>query len=161
MDMHVTPLSEEAPRRSRRAATNEDVLLGERVRQLRRIRSLTQSQLARAVGLTFQQIQKYESGMNRISVCMLGRMSQALRVPVEMLLDGLFTDVAPPTPENGASTPTQVVPYGDRVMLLELYGKLASEEERGLVLQLMASLSGGRLNRVNGRRVVPERLAAE
>jgi len=64
-----------------------DVALGERIRALRRRRGLTQADLAIEVGVTFQQIQKYERGANRVSVSMLGRIAKALESSVTDLLD--------------------------------------------------------------------------
>lgn len=63
--------------------------VGERVRAWRKRRGLTQSGLARSVGVTFQQIQKYESGQNRISASMLVALARSLQVPVLALFDGL------------------------------------------------------------------------
>ncbi|MCI3131848.1 helix-turn-helix domain-containing protein [Phenylobacterium aquaticum] len=61
--------------------------MGERIRGLRRRRGLTQADLALAVGVTFQQIQKYERGANRVSASMLGRIAKALESSVADLLD--------------------------------------------------------------------------
>src|SRR5271155_2253933 len=66
-----------------------DLLLGRRLRGRRRLIGLTQSQLALRVGVRFQQIQKYESGANRISAARLWRFCQALDVPVDYFYDGL------------------------------------------------------------------------
>lgn len=59
-----------------------DCYVGDRVRAERTRNGLSQSQLGQALGVTFQQIQKYERGTNRISASMLVRASQALAVPV-------------------------------------------------------------------------------
>lgn len=64
-----------------------DVALGERIRGLRRRRGLTQADLAMDVGVTFQQIQKYERGANRVSASMLGRIAKALESSAADLLD--------------------------------------------------------------------------
>ncbi len=59
-----------------------DAYVGERMRLRRRTLGLTQVNLAQALGLTFQQVQKYERGLNRISASRLYELSVALRVPV-------------------------------------------------------------------------------
>ncbi|MEC8370172.1 MAG: helix-turn-helix transcriptional regulator, partial [Pseudomonadota bacterium] len=59
-----------------------DVHVGQRVRQRRVLCGLSQTELANAIGLTFQQLQKYERGMNRISASKLWQISQVLDVPV-------------------------------------------------------------------------------
>ena len=60
-----------------------DVHVGQRVRQRRVLCGLSQKELANAIGLTFQQLQKYERGMNRISASKLWQISQVLQVPVQ------------------------------------------------------------------------------
>jgi transcriptional regulator with XRE-family HTH domain len=62
-----------------------DVAVGARIRLLRKMRGLSQQALADATGVTFQQIQKYERGANRVSASMLARIAEALRAPVAEL----------------------------------------------------------------------------
>ncbi|MEO1240133.1 MAG: helix-turn-helix transcriptional regulator [Pseudomonadota bacterium] len=69
-----------------------DVHVGKRVRHRRWMVGMTQQQLAERVGIKFQQIQKYETGMNRISASRLWDISEALDVPVGFFFDGLNAD---------------------------------------------------------------------
>lgn len=70
--------------------TNEiDRHLGKRLRQRRRTLGMTQQQIAEAVGVRFQQIQKYECGANRISAARLWLLAKALEAPVGAFFDGL------------------------------------------------------------------------
>ncbi len=70
--------------------TNEiDRHLGRRLRQRRRTLGLTQQQIADAVGVRFQQIQKYECGANRISAARLWLLAKALQSPISDFYDGL------------------------------------------------------------------------
>jgi len=64
------------------AADPIDVAVGARIRLLRKVRGLSQQALAEAAGVTFQQIQKYERGANRVSASMLTRIARTLDVPV-------------------------------------------------------------------------------
>ena len=66
-----------------------DVHVGKRVRHRRWMTGMTQQQLAERVGIKFQQIQKYETGMNRISASRLWDIASALQVPVAFFFDGL------------------------------------------------------------------------
>jgi len=66
-----------------------DVHVGKRVRHRRWMVGMTQQQLAEKVGIKFQQIQKYETGMNRISASRLWDISEALDVPVGFFFEGL------------------------------------------------------------------------
>lgn len=66
-----------------------DVFVGKRVRQQRWLIGMTQQQLADAVGIKFQQIQKYETGMNRISASRLWDISRTMNVPIAYFFDGI------------------------------------------------------------------------
>lgn len=66
-----------------------DVHVGKRVRHRRWMVGMTQQQLADKVGIKFQQIQKYETGMNRISASRLWDISEALGVPISFFFEGL------------------------------------------------------------------------
>ncbi|HET8726067.1 MAG TPA: helix-turn-helix transcriptional regulator [Alphaproteobacteria bacterium] len=82
--------------RRRRAAPDPiDVAVGANLRRLRRRRGLSQAQLGAPLDLTFQQIQKYEKGTNRVSASMLVRIANLLGVPIGALFDGIATDPAP------------------------------------------------------------------
>jgi len=59
-------------------ANSVDAAVGERIRRLRQLRHLSQSRLGEAVGLSFQQIQKYESGKNRMALSTFVRICEAL-----------------------------------------------------------------------------------
>ena len=66
-----------------------DVHVGKRVRHRRWMVGMTQQQLAGKVGIKFQQIQKYETGMNRISASRLWDIADALSVPVSFFFEGI------------------------------------------------------------------------
>lgn len=66
----------------KRQATPEDVEIGHRVRAKRLDKGLSQTTLAERIGVTFQQVQKYEKGTNRIGAGRLKRIAAALTVPV-------------------------------------------------------------------------------
>lgn len=66
-----------------------DVHVGKRVRHRRWLIGMTQQQLAEQVGIKFQQIQKYETGANRVSASRLWDIAEALAVPVSFFFEGL------------------------------------------------------------------------
>lgn len=66
-----------------------DVHVGQRIRRRRWMVGMTQQQLGESVGIKFQQIQKYETGMNRVSASRLYEISKALEVPVAFFFDAL------------------------------------------------------------------------
>jgi transcriptional regulator with XRE-family HTH domain len=67
----------------------EDVEIGRKIRALRLERGLSQSGLADGIGLTFQQVQKYEKGANRVSAGRLQQISDLLNVPVTFFYSGM------------------------------------------------------------------------
>ena len=71
-----------------------NVLLGKRVRVRRRLLGLTQQQLAVAIGVRFQQIQKYETGANRMSAARLLALAEALETPVVYFYAGLTAGIS-------------------------------------------------------------------
>lgn len=66
-----------------------DVHVGARVKERRKSLKLTQQDLAKALGLTFQQVQKYERGANRVSASKLHKISETLGVPISYFFEGL------------------------------------------------------------------------
>jgi len=66
-----------------------DKHVGTRVRMRRLMLNMSQSDVGEALGLTFQQIQKYEKGTNRISASRLHQMADVLQVPVPFFFEGL------------------------------------------------------------------------
>tara|TARA_B100000029_G_scaffold486380_1_gene540668 strand:- start:21 stop:458 length:438 start_codon:yes stop_codon:yes gene_type:complete len=83
-----TTIKNKKPHRRRRTVLEDgprevDVRVGYHVRQRRVLCGLSQTELADAIGLTFQQLQKYESGINRISASKLWQISQILDVSVQ------------------------------------------------------------------------------
>jgi transcriptional regulator with XRE-family HTH domain len=68
-----------------KTATVDDGVVGARITALRKARGLPQTALGQAVGVTFQQVQKYEKGMNRIGAGRLQEIAKFLNVPVSTL----------------------------------------------------------------------------
>jgi transcriptional regulator with XRE-family HTH domain len=66
-----------------------DVHVGKRIRHRRWLVGMTQQQLAEQVGIKFQQIQKYETGANRVSASRLWDIADALEVPVSFFFEGI------------------------------------------------------------------------
>lgn len=81
------------PRKRGRPSTAEgsgnpiDVHVGRRIKTRRLVRGLTQDELAKAVDLSFQQVQKYERGANRVSAGRLYELAKALSVPIQYFFD--------------------------------------------------------------------------
>lgn len=82
-----------------------DVHVGSRLKKRRSLMGVSQEKLADAVGLTFQQVQKYERGANRVSASRLYQFAQILDVPVSFFYEGFADDSAAIAP--GLSDNTQ------------------------------------------------------
>ena len=80
-----------------------DMLAGKKLRMRRKLMDFTQQDLADAVGVTFQQVQKYERGVNRISVSRLADFAKALQVPVDYFFKELEGDVEYSADSSAAS----------------------------------------------------------
>lgn len=86
-------MTDSAPRKRGRPSTAEglghpvDVHVGKRIKTRRLVRGWTQDELAKAVDLSFQQVQKYERGSNRVSAGRLYELSKALNVPIQYFFD--------------------------------------------------------------------------
>lgn len=72
-----------------------DIYVGARIRLLRKLKGMSQDTLANILGLTFQQVQKYERGANRVSASKLHAIGLALDAPVAWFFEGLPTAAAP------------------------------------------------------------------
>ena len=124
-------------------ANDIDLHLGRRLRRRRRLLGLTQQQLATAVGIRFQQIQKYECGANRISAARLWQLAEALEIPIGYFYDGLTEAqerkerevVALPEPRSG-----EVMARKETMDLIRAYYQLGERPRRRL-LDLAKSLN--------------------
>ena len=100
-----------APRRPGRRKSNGphpvDVHVGSRVRLRRNMLGLSQEKLGEAIGLTFQQVQKYERGANRIGASRLHELSEVLGVPVSFFYDDKDPVHAPPVPSGFEEAPQE------------------------------------------------------
>lgn len=82
-------------KRSAKSPSHVDVAVGRNVRIWRMARGLSQAELAKRLGVTFQQVQKYETGDNRLPSGRLAKLAANLGVPISALLEG--TDAAEPS----------------------------------------------------------------
>lgn len=80
-----------------------DIHVGKRVRIRRRLLDMSQTDLGNAIDLTFQQIQKYERGANRISASVLFRLSEVLDVPISFFFDDMPEAIAGASPSAPVS----------------------------------------------------------
>ena len=110
-----------------------DVHVGKRIRHRRWLVGMTQQQLAERVGIKFQQIQKYETGANRVSASRLWDIADSLDVPVSFFFEGIEGEVA----EGEAAVAPAAVPadvMGDKeaLDLIRSYYAIPENQRRRL-----------------------------
>ncbi len=106
-----------------------DVHVGKRIRHRRWMNGTTQQQLAEAVGIKFQQIQKYETGMNRVSASRLWDIAHALNVDVSFFYEGLESDAAP---AQATDMPSDILADKEALELLRSYYAIPETQRRRL-----------------------------
>lgn len=111
-----------------------DVYVGKRVRHRRWMLGVTQQQLAEQVGIKFQQIQKYETGMNRISASRLWDIAESLEVPISFFFEGLDGQ------EAGTQMPGDLMSDKEALELVRSY-YLIPETQRKRLFDLARVLS--------------------
>jgi len=128
-----------------------DVQVGSRVRLRRNMLGLSQEKLGEAIGLTFQQVQKYERGANRIGASRLHELSRVLDVPVSFFFDDMDPVRAPAIPGGFAEPPAEAFesdPLRKRetVELVEAYFAIDDAAVRRRLFDLAKTLAaeGGR-----------------
>ncbi|MGP1357420.1 helix-turn-helix domain-containing protein [Roseicyclus sp.] len=108
-----------------------DVHVGKRVRHRRWMVGMTQQQLAEKVGIKFQQIQKYETGMNRVSASRLWDISEALSVPVSYFFEGMEQSAeAEAKPET--ALPGDILADKEALELIRSYYAIPENQRRRL-----------------------------
>ena len=117
-----------------------------RIRMRRALLNISQEKLAEAVGLTFQQIQKYERGMNRVSASRLHQFSKILSVPVQYFYPD-FSESAPAEKAYGFSDNQQDAFMGEDLLynretpeLLKIYYSVKDEKKRKELLKIIRSM---------------------
>src|SRR5262249_42867511 len=122
-----------------------DQHVGSRVRMRRLMLAMSQEKLGAALGLTFQQVQKYERGANRIGASRLQQMSHILQVPVEFFFEG-GPDASAPHGSNGnALSMAQIddfVSDPDGLRLMRAFLRIDSAALRLRIVMLVQEIAG-------------------
>lgn len=108
-----------------------DVHVGKRIRQRRWLIGMTQQKLADMVGIKFQQIQKYETGANRVSASRLWDIGEAMGVPVSFFFDGLKEQAHGAAPVRG-DVPSDMLSDKEAMDLVRTYYAIPENQRRRL-----------------------------
>ncbi len=121
-----------------RAANAVDKKVGQRVRSRRLEIGMSQERLAELLGVTFQQVQKYEKGVNRIAVSRLLDIANALEISASRFFDGLERrGVA----EDGQDYVSDALATPEGAQLMALFATIKSQKIRRKVLELVRTLA--------------------
>ena len=126
-----------------------DRFVGQQIREARRSKRMTQEQVGKALGLTFQQVQKYEKGVNRIGASRLFQISKILNVPVqffyddfgqedEVLASGFAEDAVE---DNSASEFMELLSTPEGVQLCKSFSQIQDVTVRRRLLDLIKALA--------------------
>lgn len=107
-----------------------DIHVGKRVRHRRWLTGMTQQQLAEKVGIKFQQIQKYETGMNRVSASRLWDIADALGVSVSFFFEGLAAGEKTATDDSGI--PSDILANKEALELVRSYYAMPQNQRKRL-----------------------------
>ena len=123
-----------------------DKHVGSRVRTRRMMLGLSQTTLGDGLGITFQQVQKYEKGTNRVSANRLQHISHILQVPVPFFFEGA-PRVPGQTTGNGGAAPslayvTEFLASGDGLALTKAFMRIQKRELRRRIVDLVEEIVG-------------------
>jgi transcriptional regulator with XRE-family HTH domain len=129
---------------TKKAPNPIDKHVGSRVRMRRKLLAMSQTQLADALGLTFQQVQKYEKGTNRMGASRLQQMSDSLQVPVEFFFEGAPTTSAPHGSNRSALTMADIddfVSNSDGLKLIGAFMRIDNAALRRRIVMLVQEIA--------------------
>ena len=118
-----------------------DVEVGRRIRLQRMSAGMSQTELGEKVGVTFQQIQKYEKGKNRVGAGRLTQIAAVLHVPI-----GVFFDGATEASQSATESPAELLTRPHALRLLQAYSTIESDKVRLSILNLVEALSDDRVS---------------
>jgi transcriptional regulator with XRE-family HTH domain len=121
--------------------------VGSRVRMRRIMLGMSQEKLGEGLGLTFQQIQKYEKGTNRIGASRIQQISEILRVPVSFLFEGSPGSSAGAKGFDDAPSPTYVADFlatAEGLALIRAFTRIPDVKLRRAIVDMVELIGDGR-----------------
>jgi len=129
----------------KKAPNLTDRHFGSRVRMRRIMLAMSQEKLGAALGLTFQQVQKYERGANRIGASRLQQMSHILQVPVEFFFEGAPDASAPHGSNGSALSMAQINDFisdSDGLRMIGAFMRIDNAALRRRIVMLVQEIAG-------------------
>jgi transcriptional regulator with XRE-family HTH domain len=125
-------------KRKGRRPNSADIQIGESIRAHRLIVGMSQGDLGRRLGVSFQQIQKYEKGMNRVGAGRLPQIAKIFGIPVSALFDA---NAATSPGESTRSAPVKLIPDRNTLKLLTGFGGIAHAKIRHSLVDLVNAIA--------------------
>ena len=129
---------------STKAPNPVDKYVGSRVRMRRIMLGMSQEKLGEALGLTFQQVQKYEKGTNRVGASRLQQISEILQVPVSFLFDGGPSGLANTDGFSEGSSPSYVSDFlatSEGLALTRAFTRITDAKMRRSIVDLVEQIA--------------------
>jgi transcriptional regulator with XRE-family HTH domain len=129
----------------KKAPNPTDKHVGSRVRMRRMMLNMSQEKLGEALGLTFQQVQKYEKGTNRIGASRLQQISAILQVPVSFFFEGAPSVGTPIQGMSEAPSPTYISDFlatSDGLALTKSFMRIKDAKLRRRIVDLVEQIAG-------------------
>ncbi len=120
-----------------------DVQVGSRIRLFRLEAQMSQTDLAEQLGVTFQQVQKYEKGVNRVGAGRLTKIAAALRVPVSELLGDDGAEQSNRRAVAEARSPLKLLTPPGALRLLRAYARIDNGHQRRNIVALVERIASG------------------
>jgi transcriptional regulator with XRE-family HTH domain len=121
-----------------------DKYVGARLRMRRLMLGMSQTDVANALGLTFQQVQKYEKGTNRISASRLQRLCEILKVPIPFFFEGAPASIGLPDLDAKVQPPSYVNDFlatSDGLALVAAYARVRDPKVRRAIVALVEQIA--------------------
>ena len=133
-----------------RSPDPRDREVGQRIRAQRLIRKMSQEELGDCLGITFQQIQKYEKGANRVAAGRLIKIAEVLNMPVGFFLEGAAGPAASAN-NDGVNSALSFLKTAGAVRLLRAYNRIDTSEVRQALVELAEQIAGREDARSNSK----------
>jgi transcriptional regulator with XRE-family HTH domain len=118
-----------------RSVTAIDRHIGHRLRACRMMLRLNQSELGKAIGVTFQQLQKYEKGSNRVSASTLQKLAVTMEVPITYFFEGVSSEKIQSNKEW-----TEFLATSEGLALIRAFKRIDSKDLRRAVVHLVEQM---------------------
>ena len=128
-------------RTNAKAPDGRDAEVGHRIRAQRLVRGMSQKELGNSLGVTFQQVQKYEKGLNRVGAGRLARIAEVLNLEVSFFFGG---DHMPSEADGRVNSGVRFLETAGAVRLVRAYGQIEDPQIRRALVDLAEEIADGR-----------------